>query len=201
MNLIGIIRIIQIEKQELNYQFLIQMNRIQNTYKVIENFFQFHYLQISEKIFKALIRNMSQLKIQNRLNICKGFVNMEKKLKRLQLETDVYGQHMYIKIYFLNKLQTTDGKKQGIRKETIQNYWNKNQVYLLGEYVNDQRQGLWRYIFDGKQIGGGEYNIMYIEQHPYPLDQRIYKVLDNWQNSSLLLQVNTSYQSSAKNII
>ncbi|CAD8110583.1 unnamed protein product [Paramecium primaurelia] len=54
---------------------------------------------------------------------------------------------------------STNGKKQGKWKETIQNYWTKNQVYFLGEYENDQRQGVWRYIYDGKYIGGGEYNL------------------------------------------
>ncbi|CAD8058053.1 unnamed protein product [Paramecium primaurelia] len=51
-----------------------------------------------------------------------------------------------------------EGKKQGLWKELFKNYWNQAQVYEFGEYLNDQRQGYWTYIYKGKEIAGGLYN-------------------------------------------
>ncbi|CAD8089843.1 unnamed protein product [Paramecium primaurelia] len=51
-----------------------------------------------------------------------------------------------------------DGLKQGFWKELSRNYSNENQVYECGEYINDQRNKQWKYIYDNKIIGGGVYN-------------------------------------------
>ncbi|CAD8058043.1 unnamed protein product [Paramecium primaurelia] len=53
---------------------------------------------------------------------------------------------------------SNDGKKQGRWKELFSNYWNKAQVYEEGDYVDDQRQGTWKYVQEDRQIGGGQYN-------------------------------------------
>ncbi|CAD8067350.1 unnamed protein product [Paramecium sonneborni] len=51
-----------------------------------------------------------------------------------------------------------EGKKQGKWKEIFQNYWSQTIGYEVGEYFNDQRIGIWKYIFQEKEMGGGEYN-------------------------------------------
>ncbi|CAD8195660.1 unnamed protein product [Paramecium octaurelia] len=51
-----------------------------------------------------------------------------------------------------------EGKKQGQWKEINENYWNKAQIYEEGNYVDDQRQGIWKYVQVDKEIGGGQYN-------------------------------------------
>ncbi|CAD8206686.1 unnamed protein product [Paramecium octaurelia] len=50
------------------------------------------------------------------------------------------------------------GKKNGRWKEMIKNYWSKAEVYEMGEYEDDQRKGTWKYIYEDKDFGGGEYN-------------------------------------------
>ncbi|CAD8123590.1 unnamed protein product [Paramecium sonneborni] len=51
-----------------------------------------------------------------------------------------------------------DGKKTGQWKEIFQNYWSESIGYEFGEYSNDNRVGNWKYIYKGKEIGGGQYN-------------------------------------------
>ncbi|CAD8079322.1 unnamed protein product [Paramecium sonneborni] len=51
-----------------------------------------------------------------------------------------------------------DGKKQGKWKEIFQNYWSQIIAYEVGEYLDDQRIGIWKYNFQEKDMGGGEYN-------------------------------------------
>ncbi|CAD8187877.1 unnamed protein product [Paramecium pentaurelia] len=50
------------------------------------------------------------------------------------------------------------GLKQGLWKELNKNYRNQVEVYEAGEYLNGQRIGVWKYIFENKTIGGGSYN-------------------------------------------
>ncbi|CAD8156913.1 unnamed protein product [Paramecium octaurelia] len=51
-----------------------------------------------------------------------------------------------------------EGKKQGLWKETINNFYDFARVYEFGEYVNDLKQGIWKYMYENKQLGGGQYN-------------------------------------------
>ncbi|CAD8129487.1 unnamed protein product [Paramecium sonneborni] len=55
-------------------------------------------------------------------------------------------------------LYLIDGKKSGLWRDLIKNFWTKAQAYEVGEYTNDKRQGIWKYIYMDKEIGGGEYN-------------------------------------------
>ncbi|CAD8145673.1 unnamed protein product [Paramecium pentaurelia] len=60
-----------------------------------------------------------------------------------------------------------DGKKQGQWKEINKNFWREvnlqfyslAQVYEVGQYVNDQRNGTWKFIYENNEIGGGKYNM------------------------------------------
>ncbi|CAD8209772.1 unnamed protein product [Paramecium pentaurelia] len=51
-----------------------------------------------------------------------------------------------------------DGLKQGIWKELRNNYSNYAPVYEIGEYINNQKRGIWKYILKNRVIGGGNYN-------------------------------------------
>ncbi|CAD8164362.1 unnamed protein product [Paramecium octaurelia] len=62
------------------------------------------------------------------------------------------------KIYDVGGYYSIVGKKCGIWKEIINNYWEKAKIYELGEYINGERQGFWKFILDEKEIGGGRYN-------------------------------------------
>ncbi|CAD8135882.1 unnamed protein product [Paramecium pentaurelia] len=55
-------------------------------------------------------------------------------------------------------IYSDDGKKQGLWKEMIKNYWIKAQAYEIGQYVSDLRNGTWKQIYEDKEIGGGDYN-------------------------------------------
>ncbi|CAD8130447.1 unnamed protein product [Paramecium sonneborni] len=50
------------------------------------------------------------------------------------------------------------GLKQGLWKELIKNYWSKAQVYEVGKYKNNLKKGTWKYVYNDKEIGGGDYN-------------------------------------------
>ncbi|CAK81114.1 unnamed protein product (macronuclear) [Paramecium tetraurelia] len=58
-----------------------------------------------------------------------------------------------------------DGYKSGKWKEMIKNYYDYQykycisyaKVYECGEYVNEFRSGIWKYIYNNQEIGGGEY--------------------------------------------
>ncbi|CAD8119819.1 unnamed protein product [Paramecium sonneborni] len=54
-------------------------------------------------------------------------------------------------------LYSEEGKKNGFWKELFKNYQTFCEVYEIGEYVNDEKIGNWKYIFAGKAIGGGIY--------------------------------------------
>ncbi|CAD8092870.1 unnamed protein product [Paramecium primaurelia] len=60
-------------------------------------------------------------------------------------------------LYGVGGLYSDDGKKQGKWKELIPNYCDEAQVYEFGEYVNDERNGIWKYILSTTEIGGGLY--------------------------------------------
>ncbi|CAD8123720.1 unnamed protein product [Paramecium sonneborni] len=53
---------------------------------------------------------------------------------------------------------SNDGKKEGYWNELIKNYWSRGQVQELGEYFNNQRRGVWKYIYFNNIIDGGLYN-------------------------------------------
>ncbi|CAD8167789.1 unnamed protein product [Paramecium octaurelia] len=50
------------------------------------------------------------------------------------------------------------GQKQGLWKDIIEDYWTHAQVYEVGEYLKDQKIGLWKIIYDKEEIGGGQFN-------------------------------------------
>ncbi|CAD8198006.1 unnamed protein product [Paramecium octaurelia] len=50
------------------------------------------------------------------------------------------------------------GLKQGLWKEPIPCYCSHGQVYEVGEYLDDQKIGLWRSIFEDEVIGYGQYD-------------------------------------------
>ncbi|CAD8191775.1 unnamed protein product [Paramecium pentaurelia] len=52
----------------------------------------------------------------------------------------------------------SNGLKYGLWKEPIQNYWNKAQVFEVGQYINGQKRGVWMYIYNKKKLNGGQYN-------------------------------------------
>ncbi|CAD8173975.1 unnamed protein product [Paramecium octaurelia] len=55
-------------------------------------------------------------------------------------------------------LYSVDGKKQGKWKEIIENYNDLAKVYEVGEYENNLRKGVWKYIYNDQEIGRGKYN-------------------------------------------
>ncbi|CAD8080420.1 unnamed protein product [Paramecium primaurelia] len=54
---------------------------------------------------------------------------------------------------------TEEGKKIGLWKEIMDNFQENAQVYQIGEYFNDKKRGLWRYIYNEIDIGGGYYDL------------------------------------------
>ncbi|CAD8116461.1 unnamed protein product [Paramecium primaurelia] len=50
------------------------------------------------------------------------------------------------------------GKKMGLWKLLIHNYWSQAQAFQSRQYSNDKKIGEWKYIYDKKKIGGGLYN-------------------------------------------
>ncbi|CAD8065871.1 unnamed protein product [Paramecium sonneborni] len=52
-----------------------------------------------------------------------------------------------------------DDKKTGLWKEMIKNIWSEAQVFEVGEYVNNNRIGIWKIFYKEQEIGGGEYNL------------------------------------------
>ncbi|CAD8068162.1 unnamed protein product [Paramecium sonneborni] len=50
------------------------------------------------------------------------------------------------------------GLKQGIWSQTFKNYRSQAEIYEVGEYYNDVKNGQWKYIYKNKIIGGGKYN-------------------------------------------
>ncbi|CAD8112395.1 unnamed protein product [Paramecium sonneborni] len=52
-----------------------------------------------------------------------------------------------------------NGQKQGLWKEIIQYYWDKAQVFEVGQYYNNQKIYKWNYIYKNNKIGGGQYNL------------------------------------------
>ncbi|CAD8129068.1 unnamed protein product [Paramecium sonneborni] len=55
-------------------------------------------------------------------------------------------------------LYSIEGKKQGLWKDIIKNFWSQAQAFEIGEYTNDQRKGIWKQIYMDKELGSGEYN-------------------------------------------
>ncbi|CAD8116155.1 unnamed protein product [Paramecium primaurelia] len=51
-----------------------------------------------------------------------------------------------------------DEKKQGLWIELTKNYRNQAEVYESGYYLDDQRYGMWKYIYDEELIDAGRYN-------------------------------------------
>ncbi|CAD8112481.1 unnamed protein product [Paramecium sonneborni] len=74
------------------------------------------------------------------------------------------------------------GKKEGLWKELSQNYQgNDVQIYDVGKYINNQRRGTWKFIYDNKQIGGGNYN------NQGKKNGRWIELSQNFQNISLII--------------
>ncbi|CAD8117453.1 unnamed protein product [Paramecium sonneborni] len=61
-------------------------------------------------------------------------------------------------LFDLGGQYSNDGIKEGQWKEIILNYWSKAQAYESGEYVNDKRFGIWKYIYQEKEIIIGVYD-------------------------------------------
>ncbi|CAD8055038.1 unnamed protein product [Paramecium sonneborni] len=51
-----------------------------------------------------------------------------------------------------------DGKKQGLWKEMIINFWDDAEVYEEGVYINNYKIGTWKFLDYNTEIGGGIYN-------------------------------------------
>ncbi|CAD8052093.1 unnamed protein product [Paramecium primaurelia] len=51
-----------------------------------------------------------------------------------------------------------EGKKIGFWVELSSNFMEQSPVYEVGEYVDDQRRGQWKYLFKDYEVGGGNYN-------------------------------------------
>ncbi|CAD8188173.1 unnamed protein product [Paramecium pentaurelia] len=50
------------------------------------------------------------------------------------------------------------GQKQGLWKDLSKNYWSEAQIFDVGLYIDNQRSGIWKYIYKNSEIGGGSYN-------------------------------------------
>ncbi|CAD8190271.1 unnamed protein product [Paramecium pentaurelia] len=50
------------------------------------------------------------------------------------------------------------GKKEGLWKDLIRNYWSIAQVYEVGQYQMGLKQGNWKFIYKDQEIGCGEYS-------------------------------------------
>ncbi|CAD8100615.1 unnamed protein product [Paramecium primaurelia] len=62
------------------------------------------------------------------------------------------------KQYGVGGFYLDDGSKQGLWKELRHNYSNYAPIYEIGEYVNNQKRGIWKFILKNNIIGGGKYN-------------------------------------------
>ncbi|CAD8122848.1 unnamed protein product [Paramecium sonneborni] len=51
-----------------------------------------------------------------------------------------------------------DGKKSNTWSEMTKNYCDQSQIYEVGEYFNNQRIGIWKYVCENQEIDGGSYN-------------------------------------------
>ncbi|CAK90514.1 unnamed protein product (macronuclear) [Paramecium tetraurelia] len=51
-----------------------------------------------------------------------------------------------------------DGKKKGLWKELIPDYWNKTYSQGSGVYMDGKRRQTWKYIYKDQELCGGEYN-------------------------------------------
>ncbi|CAD8157979.1 unnamed protein product [Paramecium octaurelia] len=45
-----------------------------------------------------------------------------------------------------------EGKKQGLWEETINHFYDFAKVKEFGEYINDLKQGIWKYMYEKKQL-------------------------------------------------
>ncbi|CAD8061922.1 unnamed protein product [Paramecium sonneborni] len=62
-----------------------------------------------------------------------------------------------LQLFGVGGLYSDDGKKQGRWKELIPNFCDEAQIFESGEYLNDERNGIWKYIYSSTEIGGGLY--------------------------------------------
>ncbi|CAD8129471.1 unnamed protein product [Paramecium sonneborni] len=69
--------------------------------------------------------------VRNNYNIGKQYVYWKG-----QVQEGVFGEY------------SMEGKKVGLWKIPIQNFWDEALIFMVGEYVNDQRNGQWDYIFE-----------------------------------------------------
>ncbi|CAD8177310.1 unnamed protein product [Paramecium octaurelia] len=53
---------------------------------------------------------------------------------------------------------SNDGKKKGLWKELLADFWSKTNAYEFGEYIDGQRRQTWKYIYKDQELCGGEYN-------------------------------------------
>ncbi|CAD8178347.1 unnamed protein product [Paramecium octaurelia] len=53
---------------------------------------------------------------------------------------------------------SNEGKKNGIWNDIIKNYGELSPVFEIGEYKDNQKIGQWIYVFEGMNIGGGNYS-------------------------------------------
>ncbi|CAD8106489.1 unnamed protein product [Paramecium sonneborni] len=53
---------------------------------------------------------------------------------------------------------TQDGKKFGKWKELFKTFSDNAQVYEVGDYYDDIKTGDWKFFYEEKQIGGGQYD-------------------------------------------
>ncbi|CAD8123588.1 unnamed protein product [Paramecium sonneborni] len=65
------------------------------------------------------------------------------------------GQH----IPGVGREYSIDGKKVGIWKDLFKNYWTEAQVYEIGKYKNDMRQGSWQQFYNYKKMQYDSYQL------------------------------------------
>ncbi|CAD8118865.1 unnamed protein product [Paramecium sonneborni] len=51
-----------------------------------------------------------------------------------------------------------EGEKQGLWNELIKSFCDQAEVYAVGQYMNGQKQAIWKYLYNDKEIGGGSYD-------------------------------------------
>ncbi|CAD8069653.1 unnamed protein product [Paramecium sonneborni] len=51
-----------------------------------------------------------------------------------------------------------EGEKQGLWKGCIDNFWSLAQIFEIGKFEKNQRIGIFTYIYENEEIGGGNYN-------------------------------------------
>ncbi|CAD8173460.1 unnamed protein product [Paramecium octaurelia] len=127
---------------------------------------KFQILRTKKKVIKYSTNNGINLRVDTQKDLLYPLNNLEqiKYLKWLEIQNPNLNQsERWILIWKGQALadiggEYSNGSKQGPWKEPIENYWTLSQVYYIGNYLDGERIGIWKYIYEDQLIGGGIYD-------------------------------------------